>query len=52
MRLIVGLEWAGPVGVTGRLETGYVFNRSVQYTSATPGLKPDNTFLVRAGFTF
>jgi hypothetical protein len=51
-RLIVGLEWDGPAGVKGRFETGYVFNRALQYTSATPGLKLDNTILVRAGISF
>ena len=51
-RLLVGLEWVGPTGVRGRLETGYVFGRALQYTSATPGVKPENTILVRAGITF
>jgi hypothetical protein len=52
LRLIVGLEWISLTGLKGRLETGYVFNRALQFTSATPELKPDNTIMLRVGIKF
>jgi hypothetical protein len=51
-RLIAGVQWDAPGGISGRLESGYVFNRALQYTSATPGLKPDDTVMVRAGISY
>jgi hypothetical protein len=50
-RLIAGVQW-DTRAITGRFESGYVFNRALQYTSATPGLKPDNTVMLRAGISY
>jgi hypothetical protein len=51
-RLIAGVQWDAPSGITSRFEFGYVFNRFLQYTSATPGIKPDDTVMVRAGISY
>lgn len=50
-RLLAGWERrpAG-LGISWRLETGFVFGRTVQYyDSDTPSFNPSDTFLVRAG---
>ena len=50
-RLIAGWERKpADLGISWRLETGYVFGRTVQYyDSDTPTAHPGNTFMVRAG---
>ncbi|MSR25505.1 MAG: hypothetical protein EXS06_00585 [Planctomycetaceae bacterium] len=50
-RLIAGWERKpADLGISWRLETGFVFGRTVQYyDSDTPTAHPGNTFMVRAG---
>ena len=50
-RLIAGWERKpADLGISWRLETGYVFGRTVQYyDSDTPTAEPGNTFMVRGG---
>jgi hypothetical protein len=51
-RLLVGYEHKITGGLTTRLEGGYVFNREVEYESATPDVSLDDTVFVRAGLTY
>jgi hypothetical protein len=51
IRVFLGLEWR-EAGHKGRIEMGYVFNRRLDYVSATPNFDPRATLMLRAGFSW
>ena len=51
-RILFGAERKRIGGLTARIEAGYVFGRKLEYGSASPDVKPDDTVLVRAGLTY
>ena len=51
-RAIVGIEKKVFGGLSSRYELGYVFGRELEYKSGTKDFKPDNTFFVRAGYSY
>lgn len=52
-RFLLGWERNLPGGAHRRIEIGYVFSRSIEYTSGnTPDVEPPNTFIIRAGMSF
>ena len=51
-RALVGIERRVTGGINSRVELGYVFNRKIEYSSATPTFDPDSTMLVRGGLTY
>jgi hypothetical protein len=52
LRLLVGWERKAPGGLNGRFELGWVFDRSIEFTSGRPGFDPDDTLMVRSEFSF
>lgn len=52
LRLLVGWERKAPGGLNGRFELGWVFDRSIEFTSGRPGFDPDDTLMVRGEFSF
>jgi len=55
IRVMLGVETAPETlsGVKGLFEIGYVFDREVVYEDNPPdSFKPDDTFMLRAGFSF
>ena len=52
IRAILGVEAVTKAGLKGHFEIGYVFNRRIDYTSATPDFKPDSTVMLRAGLAY
>jgi hypothetical protein len=53
IRVSGGFEWTGPRGLTGFIEGGFVFKRTVVYV-VTPSdtFHPPDTYMVRAGISF
>lgn len=51
-RLLVGLERKAPGRLNSLVEAGYVFGRRFEYEQSTPDLRPDDTFLFRAGLSY
>ncbi len=51
-RVYLGVECVGASGLKGHLEAGYVFNRTVNFTSATPDFNPDATVMLRVGLSY
>src|SRR4029453_3994802 len=51
-RLLAGDERKGAGGLSTRYEAGYVFNREVEYDSATPEVSLDDTVFMRAGIMY
>jgi hypothetical protein len=51
-RLLVGYERKITGGLSTRYEAGYVFNRELEYESATPDASLDDTLFVRAGLQY
>jgi hypothetical protein len=53
-RALVGLEWIGPRGLAGFVETGYVFERQLISFAAIPAreLELQDTIMVRLGIEF
>jgi len=51
-RLLVGYERKITGGLSTRYEAGYVFNRELEFDSATPDATLDDTLLLRAGLTY
>jgi hypothetical protein len=51
-RLLVGYERKIIGGLSTRYEAGYVFNRELEFDSATPDVSLDDTLFVRAGLTY
>jgi hypothetical protein len=47
LRLVVGWERKAKRGLTARFETGWVFNREIEYESGVANFKPNDTFMVR-----
>ncbi len=53
VRSYFGLEWMGPKRVTGFLEVGYVFERSIVYRSDPHSpLDLEDAFMLRSGLAF
>lgn len=52
IRTYVGLERKLNGGAGYRIEIGYVFARRAEYESGTPDVEPDDTAMLRGGFTF
>jgi hypothetical protein len=51
-RLITGFERKISGGAGYRLEAGYVFGRSISFTSGNGDFDPQNTIILRGGITF
>ncbi|NOZ40686.1 MAG: hypothetical protein GXP24_10735 [Planctomycetes bacterium] len=51
-RLYVGVERKIPGGLSRRIEVGYVFGRELEFASATPNVRLDNSLFVRGGLTY
>lgn len=51
-RLLAGVERRRDGGAGIRLEGGYVFGRTVEYSSGVGNFDPPGSFMVRAGVTF
>jgi hypothetical protein len=51
-RLLLGLKRKSLAGLDSRLEIGYVFGRTLEFTGPTPDIEPDDTVLIRAGLTY
>lgn len=51
-RLLLGVESKLPGGLGTRLELGYIFGREIEFASATPDYKPDDTVLLRVGASY
>ena len=51
-RILVGVERKVAGGLNRRLEVGYVFGRELEFASATPDVRLDDTLFVRAGLTY
>lgn len=51
-RILFGYENKVPGSLSWRVEAGYVFARELEFDSATPDVSLDDTFLVRAGFSY
>jgi hypothetical protein len=54
VRAIIGVEWYGQRGVTGFVETGYVFDRELVSQAAIPTRTLDlqDTIMLRLGLEF
>ena len=52
LRVLVGYERKIIGGLSRRFEFGYVFDREIDFESATPDVSLDDTFFVRAGATY
>jgi hypothetical protein len=52
VRVLLGLEWVTQRGLKAHVEAGYVFDRVLDFTSATPDFKPDSTLMLRAGISY
>ncbi|MCE9607835.1 MAG: hypothetical protein K8U03_23355 [Planctomycetia bacterium] len=52
LRLLVGWERRAPRGFSGRFEAGWVFDRSIEFNSGSPGLDPSDTLMVRGEMSF
>ncbi|MDA7977814.1 MAG: hypothetical protein MPJ50_03470 [Pirellulales bacterium] len=50
LRLYTGFEGKLPTGTSWYVETGFVFNRNLEYRSSTPDFSPDSTAMFRLGF--
>jgi hypothetical protein len=51
-RILVGFERKLDGGAGYRLEGGYVFGRSITFTSGNGDFDPQNTFMLRGGITY
>lgn len=51
-RLLVGIERKITGGLSRRLEAGYVFVRELEFASATPKVRLDDSLFVRGGLTY
>ncbi len=52
-RLLVGIEKKAPLGaINHRLEFGYVFGRELEFSSATPDFRLDDSLFLRAGLSY
>ena len=51
-RIIFGVESKYYNGPTWLFEAGYVFNREVEYESGIGDFNPDETMMVRFGYTY
>ena len=51
-RILVGFERKLDGGAGYRLETGYVFGRSIEFASGRGDFDPQDTFLLRGGITY
>jgi hypothetical protein len=51
-RLLVGFERKLEGGAGYRVEAGYVFGRSIEFTSASGDFDPQDTILLRGGITY
>ncbi|MEX2173656.1 MAG: hypothetical protein WD872_04790 [Pirellulaceae bacterium] len=51
-RLLLGVERKLNGGAGYRIETGYVFGRTIEFASGEGDFDPQNTFILRGGLTF
>jgi len=51
-RVLLGIEQKITGGLSHRLEAGYVFGRELEFTSATPDVRLDDSLFVRVGLTY
>lgn len=52
-RLLIGIENKRGLGaISHRLEFGYVFGRELEFSSATPDVRLDDSLFLRAGLTY
>lgn len=47
IRILLGVERELPGSLTSRFEVGYVFGREIEFRSATPNYKPNDSLLMR-----
>ena len=52
LRVLIGYERKVVGGLSRRFETGYVFDRELEFSSATPRLKLGDTLILRVGVTY
>lgn len=52
LRLLAGWERRAPGGLNGRIELGWVFDRSIEFASGRPGYDPDDTLMARGEISF
>ena len=51
-RVKLGVERKTIAGVSGQVEVGYVFGRQLEYRSGTPDFEPDDTVMLRSGWSY
>ena len=51
-RVVLGWERKPPLALQSRVEIAYVFGRKLEYDSATPDFRPDDTLMLRFGLAF
>ena len=51
-RVLVGIERKIAGGLSRRVEVGYVFRRELEFASATPNVRLDDSLFLRGGLTF
>ena len=49
---MLGVERKAIAGVTGHVEVGYLFGRKLEYRSGTPDFRPDDTVMLRSGWSY
>lgn len=52
LRLLVGWERKTPHGLNARFELGWVFDRSIEFSSGYPGFDPADTLMLRGETSF
>jgi len=53
IRVSGGLEWTGPRGLSGFVESGFVFKRQVIYVvTPSDSFDPGDSYMIRAGISF
>ncbi len=51
-RILWGVERKMPAGSVSRVEIGYVFGRTFDFSSPTPDYRPDDTLMLRVGMSY
>ena len=51
-RVVFGWERKPPLQLQSRVEVAYVFGRKLEYESATPDFRPDDTVMLRFGLAY
>jgi hypothetical protein len=51
-RVMLGIEWKTFAGLSGRIETGYVFGRKIEFDSGLPTVFPSDTVMLRGALSY